>query len=78
MCLRYILRARNNSQLYYMKTIKIVSKHKLSSHDIKEIASGVSLQISNEAESKIKKSNDLVKKFVDPICDKGIAFDIEE
>ncbi len=63
----------NNSQLYYMKIIKIIPKHVLSSKDIKDIAGGSDVQISSEVANKIKNSSDLVKKFVD---DKKVVYGI--
>jgi histidine ammonia-lyase len=48
-----------------MKAITILPKQHLSSGDIKAVADGAFLEISDEVAHKIKESNDLVKKLID-------------
>src|SRR3990167_3125674 len=48
-----------------MKLVKITPKIRLSSADIKSIASGERIEISDEVNHIIKKSSDLIKKFID-------------
>lgn len=56
-----------------MKTIVINPKNNLSSEDIKVVASGSKIEISGGVSLKVKKSNDLVKKFIN---DKKVVYGI--